>query len=277
MSSSWVYRTLVLLAPVLMTASFDPLNSAVQPVKELEVKGGLGTILQTKGDFRALANPIPGFATPAKPVPSSSGCIGGATQARVTVTALLNSNKIDHKGDYRSKKTSHSYVLARIDVTDCNFEEYGIEAGHRAYWVVEPDPNQLLMRTHIVDVGLTADQNKPESDLPAEKEYAKNQHFSFSECPQRHSLGYDGSLVATRADVCTTHDNLSQAALDRLGEAVGLHPPVKRDTIRAGGHIIAKVLPVTFRARAQRPAYAADDPLLWIVCSDGCCYADALR
>lgn len=277
MSLSWIQRMILLLAPAVATGSFDQTASRLSPVKALEVPGGLSTILQTKGAFRALANPIPGFATPAKPVPSSTGCVGAAQDAMVTITALVNSNKIDHKGDYRSRRASHSYVLARIDVTDCNFEEYDIPAGHRAYWVVEPDEKQLLLRSHIIDVGLTAEQNNPEPSIPdPETEVARSQHLSFSECPQRHALGYDGALVAFRADVCTLHDSLSQTALNRLGATVDLSAPVKRDTIRVHGHIIATVLRGAFK-RTRGPAYAPSDPLLWIVCSDGCCYADNLR
>jgi hypothetical protein len=214
------------------------------------------------GDFRSIAD---GYTlstsspTPAYPhAEDPSVCDGSNTQSQVQVTAEQGVSKLPHKGTYRINKKSFTYVLARIDVTDCDFTPLGIPRGHRAYWVVEPD-EYLILRSHIVEVGLS----NPPTGTPAyqEQDLTTASPWTFSECPQSHNLKDEiGSMVPRRL-VCSVHED------PRLEKAKS--PKDTADAIRQ-----------IFSRTKQRGANLfleddGDDILLWIVCADGCCYANS--
>ncbi len=204
------------------------------------------------GAFRAFADSLELTATPPtspQSHPEDSGvCNPGKSSAQVTVTAIKDSHVLAHHGTYRKPGQSFTYVLARIDVADCNLTKFGVTRGHRAYWVVEPD-EYLILRSHFVDVGLSS----PPSGSPPyqEGDLAAASRWSYAECPQSHTkLKDDQAALISRRLVCSVHDN------DRVRQA---------STEREAALAARALLPVKLDS--------GDDLFLWIVCADGCCYA----
>lgn len=256
------------------TVSNHRAPSAVTPVKELDLLEPLDKSVGT-GRFRDFANkialgavpnpPIPPFETPEDP--TTAHCTAGKTKSTITVSALLNSNKISHKGDYRRKRVSHGYALARIEVADCDFAEVGLPKGHRGYWVVDVDL-QLMFRSHIVDVGLVSDQGGPNAGPEIDRTKELNQRLGFVECPQEHTIGTDLAWVQPRYQVCWVHDPLGTRAFDAD------HPKPQPVSVR--GKTVANLVR-GLPAAPRRPFGGDYDPLLWVVCADGCCYADLFK
>jgi len=182
----------------------------------------------------------------------SANCPGG--KAAVTITALRESWKVAHKKDFRdaAQTAPNGYVLAQIDVANCDFLRLQIPTGHRAYWVVNLDQN-LMFQSHFIDVGPSASPSVAIDRTPT--------GWTYVECPQSHKFNDDESAVQTRSNVCYAHDD----NINILATSQGTQLP--RKTLRSR-NLAATVHLVTDIPEPQK------DQLIWIVCADGCCYAD---
>jgi len=198
--------------------------------------------------FRDFYTPLtPGSPYTVAVATSSTSC----AKSNVTITPLSESWKVAHKKDFRDKANTapNGYILARIDAADCDFERIGLKAGRRAYWVVNIDDN-LILTSHFVDVGKS---NATSSDPAEATDLLPKTLWAYSECPQSHTFGDDASAVQSRANVCYAHDAQSTKVANR------------KEFTGASGSKVYLVTDIN-----DPPA----DQFVWIVCADGCCYAD---
>jgi len=224
-------------------------SSLASPPKKLPTTIRVFLATNPKGAFRTFADGLPLQTKAPQPIPRhepDTVCEQGQTDAIVTIWAIKDSKELGHRKSYRNGRQSLTYVIGRIEVTGCDFVEIGLKRGRRAYWVVEPD-DDLILTSHIVDVGPIASPTDPEKEV----DLTKDAPWGFYECPQQHSsLKDDDAAVQPRSKVCVIHDDA------RVLAARG------RPQIFAAAR-------ATLAKRVDPPL----DPYLWILCADGCCYA----
>jgi hypothetical protein len=255
-------------ALVLVTTSARNIGDAAPaPTKkrDLALARTLSNYLSAPDAFASFVSPLTRMTGAAVTVNvASTGC--ASQYAKVTITPFRESWKVRHKKDFRdaAKSAPNGYILAQIDVDDCDFTRIGLRAGRRAYWVVNLDAD-LLFTSHFIDVGL---RNPPAGTQPQATDLTAGQRWSYGECPQEHTFGAEAAAVQSRANVCYAHD--SDATL--LAQASTMGSPIRgtlhRKTIRgASGKTVHLVTDVDVPLK---------DQFLWIVCADGCCYADLM-
>jgi hypothetical protein len=177
----------------------------------------------------------------------------------VTITPLKESWKVAHKKDFRDGfpgTAPYGYILARIDAATCDFTRIGLKAGRRAYWVVNLD-NNLILTSHFIDVGPS---NPPTGATAEAKPLLPNQLLAYAECPQPHGFTDDAAAVQPRANVCWAHDGEKE-----FQSRVGRRKVYTRTTFTSEAGEVHLITDITDPPR---------DQFVWIVCADGCCYAD---
>src|SRR5215475_11975549 len=152
MMRNWTHRTALVPAVFVVStlAAREPSHEHSLPKKNKELNSGIRIYLDTAkaGSFRAFADAIDPQTNPPVTVPrlvsDRTKCDQGKHDAVVTLTAANDSHMLSHKGTFRHDQQSHTWVLARIDVVGCDFTDIGLTRGRRAYWVVEPDDDDLI-------------------------------------------------------------------------------------------------------------------------------------
>jgi hypothetical protein len=243
--------SLTVMLAFLLGAAPASANHLPKPNKELGTSIRVYLAAQNAGDFRKLADNIDLQTDAPKQMPrrvlDSNRCDTGKQDAVITIWATKDSHTLAHKGTFRSKQASHTWIVGRMEVTGCDFVELGLSRGHRAYWVVEPDDDDLTLRSHFIDVGGIGGSATQEKDLTADI------RWTFAGCPQEHaSINTDQAAVQPRSAVCTIHDGASIVAASRNPQAD-----------------MAKMTKAALADRVDPPS----DPFIWIVCADECCYA----
>jgi hypothetical protein len=245
---------------------FREARPIAQTKKDLELPVPLSSYLTPPSTkFRTWVSTKAATPTASNPqkqkVITTSNCTGGAKYATVTVTALDASHTIGHRGEYdRSPNgyaTLNGFALAKIDVSGCDYDFIGLKNGHTAYLVVALDPNHNFA-AHIIDVTGTTDV-----DL------TYGHWWTFAECPEQHNINTDIGDVLTRDFVCQAHYLALVPDKDRK------KPNRPLDSIVVEGKVAA-FLETQINPFASRGG-ADGDPLVWIVCADGCCYIDQIR
>lgn len=248
---SLVDRVKCLSLAVASTAVFTG-NGSLRVERPLPIPGGPLALTSDLSTMLATAGSVTAFVTNAakRPLGSANGPIPVAQlgcTAAVQITPFVGVHILAHHGDF-GRNQAPGYVLAKIEnvsSTNCVFKAIGLSQGHTAYWFVEESgqvSDNGQFRSRFVDV------------TGGETELVTSSHWTFQECARSHAQTTDAADILPRKTICMSHRADSAAS----AQTVQSHAPAR----------------ITLN-RKRRP-FGPDDPLMWIACSEGCCYADQI-
>jgi len=244
MTRSFTRRGVLLAMAVGSMGCGSAARSGVAPTPppkptDLELTDNVENMLKQPGTFRAfIANGKMKLGKPGQDYVVQQPGKCDATLRITPYKGVKQLSKDDHFYDSPS-----GFVLAKLEnvsPTACTFEEYGLAAGHTAYWVVDAAAYGQL-RSHFIDVGASG-------STPDEVALRPDREWTFENCPHSHGNSDDVAAIAARKDLCTKLGVAERTAVDTV------------------------LVPAT---PAGSPRSAGDDTQLWITCAQGCCYADS--